>query len=139
MDILINIDVPDLEAGAAFYLAAFDLTNRSPFRLGCDRTARCRRADLSARQGGRNGGHAFGERRRGSYGRHWTPVHLDMVVPDIAAALQRAKAAGAVEEAPIRTAAWGKLALMADPFGNGFCLVQFLGRGYDEIATRESC
>jgi hypothetical protein len=26
------------------------------------------------------------------------------------------------------------LALMADPFGNGFCLVQFLGRGYDEIA-----
>ena len=30
---------------------------------------------------------------------------------------------------------WGKLALMADPFGHGFCLVQFLNRGYDEIAT----
>jgi len=26
------------------------------------------------------------------------------------------------------------LALMADPFGHGFCFVQFLGRGYDEIA-----
>jgi hypothetical protein len=23
---------------------------------------------------------------------------------------------------------------MADPFGRGFCYVQFLGRGYDEIA-----
>jgi hypothetical protein len=24
---------------------------------------------------------------------------------------------------------------MADPFGNGFCLIEFLGRGYDEIAS----
>ena len=23
---------------------------------------------------------------------------------------------------------------MADPFGHGFCFIQFLGRGYDEIA-----
>lgn len=29
---------------------------------------------------------------------------------------------------------WGKLALMADPFGHGFCFLQFLGSGYDEIA-----
>jgi hypothetical protein len=29
---------------------------------------------------------------------------------------------------------WGRLALMADPFGNGYCFVQFLGGGYDEIA-----
>lgn len=27
------------------------------------------------------------------------------------------------------------LALLADPFGNGFCLVESVGRGYDEIAT----
>jgi hypothetical protein len=26
---------------------------------------------------------------------------------------------------------------MADPFGHGFCLIQFLGRGYDEIADQE--
>jgi hypothetical protein len=26
------------------------------------------------------------------------------------------------------------MALMADPFGNGYCFVEFLGRGYDEIA-----
>jgi hypothetical protein len=32
------------------------------------------------------------------------------------------------------TQKWGRLALMADPFGHGFCFVQFLGAGYDEIA-----
>jgi len=37
-------------------------------------------------------------------------------------------------EQPIATHKWGKLALMADPFGHGFCFVQFVGRGYDEIA-----
>ena len=30
---------------------------------------------------------------------------------------------------------YGKLALMADPFGNGFCLLEFTGRGYDEITV----
>jgi hypothetical protein len=24
---------------------------------------------------------------------------------------------------------------MADPFGHGFCLIEFRGRGYDEIAA----
>jgi acetyl-CoA C-acetyltransferase len=26
---------------------------------------------------------------------------------------------------------------LADPFGHGVCLIQFLGRGYDEVAKRE--
>jgi hypothetical protein len=26
--------------------------------------------------------------------------------------------------------------VLADPFGHGLCLIQFLGRGYDEIAER---
>lgn len=69
------------------------------------------------------------------YRRHWTPVHFDVVVEDVDSAVQRAVAAGAVLEEPIRSSSWGKLALMADPFGNGFCLVQFVGRGYDEIST----
>lgn len=36
-------------------------------------------------------------------------------------------------EKPIAAHKWGKLALMADPFGHGFWFLQFLGRGYDEI------
>ena len=72
--------------------------------------------------------------QRRSYQRHWTPVHLDFVVEEIEPAVQRAVLAGARLEHPIATHKWGKLALMADPFGHGFCFVQFLGRGYDEIA-----
>jgi uncharacterized glyoxalase superfamily protein PhnB len=60
-------------------------------------------------------------------------VHLDFVVDDIEAAVARALKAGAVLERPLSTSAWGRLAIMADPFGHGFCFVQFLGRGYDEL------
>src|SRR6266481_6316747 len=69
--------------------------------------------------------------QRRSYERHWTPVHLDFVVDEIEPAVQRAMSAGARLEQPVSTYKWGKLALMADPFGHGFCFVQFLGRGYD--------
>ncbi|HET9693549.1 MAG TPA: VOC family protein, partial [Steroidobacteraceae bacterium] len=69
-----------------------------------------------------------------TYERHWTPVHLDFVVEDIDAAVMRALAAGALLEQPVTTREWGRLAVMADPFGHGFCFVQFLGRGYDALA-----
>ena len=29
---------------------------------------------------------------------------------------------------------WGRIAILADPFGHGLCLLQFSGRGYDTIA-----
>jgi hypothetical protein len=50
--------------------------------------------------------------------------------------MKRALGAGATLEQDVTTHAYGKLALMADPFGNGFCLLQFTGRGYDEITLR---
>jgi len=58
------------------------------------------------------------------------------VVEDIIAAVERARAAGATLEEEVRTQSWGHLAVLSDPFGHGFCLVQFRGRGYDEIAQR---
>jgi hypothetical protein len=38
-------------------------------------------------------------------------------------------------EIEIQQAAWGRIANLSDPFGNGFCLLQFTGRGYDAIAV----
>jgi predicted enzyme related to lactoylglutathione lyase len=67
------------------------------------------------------------------YRRHWTPVHLDFVVEDIDAAVQRAQAAGAKLEKDIEEKIYGRLALMSDPFGHGFCFLEFRGGGYDEI------
>jgi predicted enzyme related to lactoylglutathione lyase len=71
---------------------------------------------------------------RRDYRRHWTPVHLDLVVPDVDSAAERAVAAGAVLEGPIQRHPWGRLASLSDPFGHGFCLLQWIGHGYDEIA-----
>jgi hypothetical protein len=43
-------------------------------------------------------------------------------------------AAGARVETDIWTEVWGKIIVLADPFGHGFCLIEFLGRDYDEIS-----
>lgn len=47
--------------------------------------------------------------------------------------LERGQAAGARLEGAIQEASWGRMAILADPFGNGLCLIQFAGRGYDEM------
>src|ERR1700687_841135 len=57
------------------------------------------------------------------YRRHWTPVHLDFVVADLDSAVRRAENAGAKLEDGIKVKKWGRLAVLADPFGNGFCLL----------------
>jgi lactoylglutathione lyase len=70
-----------------------------------------------------------------NYGRHWTPVHLDFTVDDLEAAALRAESAGGRREGEISEHVWGRMALFSDPFGHGFCLIEFKGRGYDEIVT----
>jgi predicted enzyme related to lactoylglutathione lyase len=133
MTLLINIDVPDLESGIAFYAEAFGLKVGRRFGgEGAELTGWPSPLLLLERPDGSKGA---GESLR-TYKRHWTPVHLDIVVDDIDAAKNRALTAGARLEHDVRTASWGKLAGLADPFGHGLCLVQFLGRGYSEIADR---
>ena len=132
-DILVNIDVDDLDRATAFYSEAFGLTVGRRFGgTGVEMLGSSAPIYLLAKPAGSLASGAASQRR--DYARHWTPVHLDFVVADIRAAVGRAEAAGAVLEAPVKTSNWGHLALMADPFGNGFCLVEFLARGYDEIA-----
>jgi predicted enzyme related to lactoylglutathione lyase len=68
-----------------------------------------------------------------SYKRHWTPVHLDFVVDDIDTAIARLQQHGAVLEMPVAERVWGRIAGLSDPFGHGLDLLEFKGRGYDEI------
>ncbi len=49
------------------------------------------------------------------------------------AALARAVAAGATLEQSLRERRWGRIAVLADPFGHGFCLIQFSAEGYDAL------
>lgn len=61
--------------------------------------------------------------------RHWTPVHLDFVVDDFDAAVDRATKAGAKLDRPVlRRADLGDMANMSDPSGNGFDLIQRTAR-----------
>jgi uncharacterized glyoxalase superfamily protein PhnB len=64
-------------------------------------------------------------------GRHWTPVHVDFVVDDIDAAVARALRAGAVRESARIDWRGAKCVTFADPFGHGFCLIEFSGDGYE--------
>ena len=71
-----------------------------------------------------------------SFERHWTPVHLDFIVADLDAAVARLVALGGSLDRAIAVRDYGRIAYMADPFGNGFDLIEFSGTGYDGIARR---
>ena len=64
------------------------------------------------------------------YARHWTPIHLDFVVDDVDAAVARACAAGAKLESAAQPRSWGRIAILSDPFGHGFCLLSFARGDY---------
>lgn len=132
MNLLINIDVPDLTHAAAFYTAAFGL---KPGRQLGDSVLELLGAEAPIYLLEKAVGSEAAADNRRDYARHWTPVHCDVVVDDLESARIQALAAGATQEGDIREGAWGRIVQVADPFGHGWCLVQFLGRGYDEIAT----
>src|SRR3569623_1240780 len=127
MSVLLNIDVPDLAAGERFFIEAFGLGAGRRFGgdvvelLGWPVPVYLLRKEAGTRGAG-------DDPRR--YDRHWTPIHLDVVVTDLDAALGRAVGAGAVDESPPGEAPYGRIAMLADPFGNGFCLIEFNARGY---------
>ena len=129
---ILNIDVPNIDAGVAFYTAAFDLEvgrrfdSRFVELLGAETSLY-----LLEKQAGTPIGPAGGDVRR--YERHWSPIHADFVVDDITAATARVVAAGAVQEGSTSNAPYGQLAMFADPFGHGFCLIQFNAAGYNAL------
>jgi predicted enzyme related to lactoylglutathione lyase len=132
--LLLNIDVPDLSRGIAFYTSALGL------RIG-------RRFDdsfieliggdvpiyLLEKRAGTSIGPAGGDTRR--YDRHWSPVHADFAVDDLEGAIKKVLSAGAVQEGETRDAPYGRIAMFADPFGHGFCLIEFNECGYDALLT----
>lgn len=124
MKYTVTIDVPDLTAGIAFYTATF----------GLDEIARPVPVYAIV---GKTGGPSLGiiEKPEGSapapdtedrrhYARHWTPVHLDIQVDDFEQTLTRLVAAGGRIEERFDMEDRPPLAFCADPFGNGFCVME---------------
>lgn len=134
MDIRICIDVNDMERAVAFYTEGLGLHCGRRFQSGfVELLGAGSPIDLLLQTEGSRP--LPGSTATRSYQRHWTPVHLDFVVDDIDAAVSRLLQHGAVLEQPVTDRVWGRIAGLADPFGHGIDLLQFTGRGYDEIPT----
>ncbi|MEB6659977.1 GNAT family N-acetyltransferase [Achromobacter ruhlandii] len=134
MRILVNIDVPDLEAAIDFYGRAFGLTLHRRLGPGAAEMMGAS-APIYLLQKAAGTPAAGAVRQPRDYARHWTPVHLDVVVDDVDDAVAQAVAAGARLEDPAASHDWGRIAHLSDPFGHGICIMQFLGRGYDALAA----
>ncbi len=107
--LLVNIDVPDIATGEAFYTRAFGLTVGR--RFGSDFVELLGAPApiyLLTRKAGTAIGPAGDDTRR--YERHWSPIHLDIVVEDMDAAIERELAAGAVREGETYDAPYGRMA-----------------------------
>ncbi len=124
MRLTVNIDVDDLDRAIAFYTAGLGLKLAGYLFDGtvAELHGAPARIHLLAKPAASTAVAATALRR--DYRRHWTPVHLDFEVDDIAATVQAALAAGATLEGDIESFPWGRLALMSDPFGHGYCVVQ---------------
>ena len=123
------VEVTDLERGITFYCGVLGLTlkrrlgpnwvelegaNVPIFLLG----NRPPIADLGGKKVPRD------------YERHWTPVHLDFIVSDLDQVIARALRSGASLDRGCEDREYGRIANMADPFGNGFDLIEFAPGGY---------
>jgi predicted enzyme related to lactoylglutathione lyase len=142
MRIVVNIDVPELQPAIEFYQAALglahartldddvaELTGGSSviYLLAKDAGTKPSREAPDVRRYANDASRA--QREPGS-GRHWTPVHIDFVVDNIEAAARRAVAAGAKRESECVEWRGSKCITFADPFGHGFCLIEFAGETY---------
>ena len=127
------IDVEDLDRAIDFYTRALGL--KLGRRKGADWAELLGASspiDLLAQAPGSRASPGTAAVR--DYHRHWTPVHLDFTVTGLDAIVQRARELGATLERDIQQRPWGRMANLSDPFGHGFCLLEFQGQGYDTLA-----
>ncbi len=131
MRMVVNIDVPDLAPAIEFYGAALGLTlNRILDGDVAELTGASSVIYLLAKPAEPVPDGSAKDARR--YSRHWTPVHIDFVVDDIEQSARRAISAGARQESECIDWMGSKCITFSDPFGHGFCLLEFTNGTYVE-------
>jgi predicted enzyme related to lactoylglutathione lyase len=123
LKIIINIDVPELPPAIAFYTAALGLTHSRTLDDIAELTGASATIYLLQKDPATEA--VLAQPIGRDYGRHWTPVHFDLVVPDVDAAGARALAAGARQETGHLDFRGSRCISFGDPFGHGFCFIQF--------------
>lgn len=130
MQIIVNIDVPELAPAIDFYRNALGLElSRTIDDDVAELTGASSVVYLLANVPGSSAASSAAAVRR--YSRHWTPVHIDFVVDDILTAKERAIKAGARQESECTEWRGSKCITFSDPFGHGFCLIEFVGETYN--------
>jgi predicted enzyme related to lactoylglutathione lyase len=131
---VVNIDVPELAPAIEFYSAALGLTlSRIIDEDVAELTGASSVIYLLAKADGTVPAGSAEEVRR--YMRHWTPVHIDFVVDDLVESANRAINAGASQESECIEWKGSKCITFSDPFGHGFCLIEFENETYSEGGT----
>ncbi|MCG7904219.1 MAG: VOC family protein [Candidatus Thiodiazotropha lotti] len=121
INISVSIDVSNLKQAEDFYINA----------LGCKKL-RDQGPDMSVISAG-NCDLYLQQKEPGSnpllsgeivrdYERHWTPVHLDFLAQDVDGLVKQIVQYGGYHEGG-DSGVWGTIAYCADPFGNGFCVI----------------
>jgi len=124
LKLIVNIDVPAIAPAVEFYTKAFGLEHsRTLDGDTAELTGASATIYLLLRDPGSPAVNAPAIAR--AYTRHWTPVHFDVVVPDVDAAAARAVAAGAKLETGYIDWRGSRCVSFGDPFGHGFCFIQF--------------
>ena len=117
----VSIDVSNLKKAETFYIEA----------LGCKKL-RDQGSDMSVLST-ENCDIYLQEKEAGSnplvssevarnYQRHWTPVHLDFLTENVDEVVKKILQLGGLHEGG-ESGEWGSIAYCADPFGNGFCVI----------------
>lgn len=116
----ISIDVPDLQAAEKFYTDALNCRKlRDQGKMVVLSTDNADIYLLEKEAGSEPLASADTVR---DYGRHWTPVHLDFLCENVDELVAKVVACGGTHEGG-ESGEWGAIAHCADPFGNGFCLI----------------
>ena len=134
MRMLVDIDVPDLQKGINFYCSAFDLRlNRILDSDVAELVGGTSTIYLLQKDEGSRSARSIPDIRK--YSRHWTPVHIDFVVGNLDQAVERVVAAGAIRDTECISWRKSKCVTFSDPFGNGFCLIEFQDKTYSDEAA----
>jgi len=131
--LIVNVDVSDVEAAARFYAEGLGIEFRRWLFGGTVAEMSTAGVTLYLIEQARGSLAVAGTDIRRDYGPHWTPVHVDVLVDDLDAALRRAIAAGATFSGEIVRGDYGRFAPLRDPFGHGVCLLQLAPGGYDRV------
>ncbi|MDH5232610.1 MAG: VOC family protein [Gammaproteobacteria bacterium] len=119
--ISVSIDVSNLQEAEAFYVEA----------LGCKKvrdqgsdmvvlsTENC---DIYLQEKGPGTNPLVSSNVVRDYERHWTPIHLDFICENVDELVSKVIKMGGLHEGG-DSGDWGSIAYCADPFGNGFCII----------------